>query len=101
MAKNDEEIEGMYTLVGDPDNPELEAADDGKISLTDRIKRLKKKIIKDAFEATDEQREMAEQAYARAQDVVGLVTPTRVVLASVLLAALMFSVLALGSLVVP
>ena len=101
MAKKDEEIEGMYTLVGDPDNPELEAADDGKISLTDRIKRMKKKIIKDDFEATDEQREMAEQAYARAQDVVGLVTPTRVVLASVFMAALMFSVFALGFWVVP
>ena len=101
MAKKDEEIEGMYTLVGDPDNPDLEAADDGKISLTDRIKRMKKKIIKDDFEATDEQREMAEQAYARAQDVVGLVTPTRVVLASVFMAALMFSVFALGFWVVP
>ena len=101
MAKKDEEIEGMYTLVGDPENPDLEAADDGKISLTDRIKRMKKKIIKDDFEATDEQREMAEQAYARAQDVVGLVTPTRVVLASVFMAALMFSVFALGFWVVP
>ena len=101
MAKKDEEIEGMYTLVGDPENPELEAADDGKISLTDRIKRMKKKIIKDDFEPTDEQRELAEQAYARAQDVVGLVTPTRVVLASVFMAALMFSVFALGFWVVP
>ena len=64
MAKKDEEIEGMYTLVGDPENPDLEAADDGKISLTDRIKRMKKKIIKDDFEPTDEQRELAEQAYA-------------------------------------
>ena len=34
MAKKDEEIKGMYTLVGDPENPDLEAADDGKISLT-------------------------------------------------------------------
>ena len=101
MAKKDEEIEGMYTLVGDPENPDLEAADDGKISLTDRIKRMKKKIIKDDFEPTDEQRELAEQAYARAQDVVGLVTPTRVVLASVFMAALMFSVFALGFWVVP
>ena len=91
----------MYTLVGDPENPELEAAEDGKISLTDRIKRMKKKIIKDDFEPTDEQRELAEQAYARAQDVVGLVTPTRVVLASVFMAALMFSVFALGFWVVP
>ena len=101
MAKKDEEIEGMYTLVGDPENPDLEAADDGKISLTDRIKRMKKKIIKDDFEPTDEQRELAEQAYARAQDVAGLVTPTRVVLASVFMAALMFSVFALGFWVVP
>ena len=101
MAKKEEEIEGMYTLVGDPENPDLEAAEDGKISLTDRIKRMKKKIIKDDFEPTDEQRELAEQAYARAQDVAGLVTPTRVVLASVFMAALMFSVFALGFWVVP
>ncbi len=47
MANKDEEIEGMYTLVGDPDNPELEAADDSKISLTDRIKRIKKKVFKE------------------------------------------------------
>ena len=101
MAKKDEEIEGMYTLVGDPENPDLEAADDGKISLTDRIKRMKKKIIKDDFEPTEEERELAEQAYFRAQDVAGLVTPTRVVLASVFMAALMFSVFALGFWVVP
>ena len=101
MAKKDEEIEGMYTLVGDPDNPDLEAADDGKISLTDRIRRMRKKIIKDEFEPSDEQRELADQAYARAQNVVGLVTPTRVVLASVFMAALMFSIFALGFWVVP
>jgi len=101
MAKKDEEIEGMYTLVGDPDNPDLEAADDGKISLTDRIRRMRKKIIKDEFEPSDEQRELADQAYIRAQEVVGLVTPTRVVLASVFMAALMFSIFALGFWVVP
>lgn len=101
MAKKDEEIEGMFTLVGDPENPDLEAANPGKNSLTDRIKRMKKKIIKDDFEPTDEQRELAEQAYAKAQGVADLVTPTRVVLASVFMAALMFSVFALGFWVVP
>ena len=101
MAKGDEEIEGMFTLVGDPENPDLEAADMGKNSLTDRIKRMKKKIIKDDFEPTDEQRELADQAYAKAQSVAELVTPTRVVLASVFMAALMFSVFALGFWVVP
>jgi len=101
MAKKDEEIEGMYTLVGDPDNPDLEAADDGKISLTDRIRKMKKKILKDDFEPTEEQREIAEQAYARAQDVVNLVTPTRVVLASIFMAGLMLSIFALGFWVVP
>ena len=101
MAKDDEEIEGMFTLVGDPENPDLEAADMGQGSLTDRIKRMKKKIIKDDFEPTDEQRELADQAYAKAQSVAELVTPTRVVLASVFMAALMFSVFALGFWVVP
>lgn len=101
MAKGDEEIEGMFTLVGDPENPDLEAADMGKSSLTDRIKRMKKKIIKDDFEPTDEQRELADQAYAKAQSVAELVTPARVVLASVFMAALMFSVFALGFWVVP
>ena len=101
MAKKDEEIEGMYTLVGDPDNPDLEAADDSKISLTDRIKRLKKKVFKDDFEPTEEQREIAEQAFIRAREVVSIVTPTRVVLASVFMAALMFSIFALGFWVVP
>ena len=101
MAKGDEEIEGMFTLVGDPENPDLEAADMDKGSLTDRIKRMKKKIIKDDFEPTDEQRELADQAYAKAQSVAELVTPTRVVLASVFMAALMFSVFALGFWVVP
>ena len=101
MAKDDEEIEGMFTLVGDPENPDLEAANPGKNSLTDRIKRMKKKIIKDDFEPTDKQRELAEQAYAKAQGVADLVTPTRVVLASVFMAALMFSVFALGFWVVP
>ena len=101
MAKKDEQIEGMYTLVGDPDNPDLEAADDSKISLTDRIKRLKKKVFKDDFEPTEEQREIAEQAFIRAREVVSIVTPTRVVLASVFMAALMFSIFALGFWVVP
>ena len=62
MVKKDEEIEGMYTLVGDPDNPELEAADDSKISLSERIKRMKAKVFKDDFERSSEQREIAEQA---------------------------------------
>ena len=38
---NDEEIEGMYTLVGDPENPDLEAAESDKPSLTDRIQNEK------------------------------------------------------------
>ena len=101
MAKEDEEIEGMFTLVGDPENPDLEAAHPGNNSLTDRIKKMKKNIIKDDFEPTDEQRELAEKAYAKAQGVADLVTPTRVVLASVFMAALMFSVFALGFWVVP
>lgn len=101
MAKKDEQIEGMYTLVGDPDNPDLEAADDSKISLTDRIKRMKEKVFKDDFEPTEEQREIAEQAFIRAREVVSIVTPTRVVLASVFMAALMFSIFALGFWVVP
>ena len=101
MAKKDEQIEGRYTLVGDPDNPDLEAADDSKISLTDRIKRLKKKVFKDDFDPTEEQREIAEQAFIRAREVVSIVTPTRVVLASVFMAALMFSIFALGFWVVP
>lgn len=101
MAKKDEQIEGMFTLVGDPDNPDLEAADDSKISLTDRIKRMKEKVFKDDFEPTEEQREIAEQAYIRAREVISIVTPTRVVLASVFMAALMFSIFALGFWVVP
>ncbi len=101
MAKKDEEIEGMYTLVGDPDNPDLEAADDSKIKLTDRIKRMKEKVFKDDFEPTEEQREIAEQAFIRAREVISIVTPTRVVLASVFMAALMFSIFALGFWVVP
>ena len=101
MAKKDEQIEGMYTLVGDPDNPDLEAADDSKISLTDRIKRMKEKVFKDDFEPTEEQREIAEQAFIRAREVISIVTPTRVVLASVFMAALMFSIFALGFWVVP
>ena len=101
MAKKDEEIEGMYTLVGDPENPDLEAANDEKMSLTDRIRKMKKKILKDDFEATDEQRDIADQAFERAQDVVSQVTPARVVLASVFMAALMFSIFAIGFWVVP
>ena len=101
MAKKDEEIEGMYTLVGDPDNPDLEAANDGKISLTDRIRKLKNKVMKDDFEPTEEQRDIADKAYIRAKEVANVVTPTRVVLASVFMAALMFSIFALGFWVIP
>ncbi|MEE2758768.1 MAG: hypothetical protein VYA86_02180 [Candidatus Thermoplasmatota archaeon] len=100
MSK-DEEIEGMYTLVGDPENPELEATNVDKISLTDRIRKMKKKIMKDDFEPTDEQREIADKAYERALELVSKVTPTRVVLASVFMAALMFSIFAIGFWVVP
>jgi hypothetical protein len=100
MAK-DEEIEGMYTLVGDPENPDLEAAETDKTSLTDRIQKMKKKLIKDEFEPTDEQRELADKAYQKALEVVNKVTPTRVVIASVFMAALMFSIFALGFWVIP
>ena len=101
MGKKDEEIEGMYTLVGDPENPDLEAAGDVKVSLTDRIRRMRKKVLKEDFEPTDEQREIADKAYARAQEMVSVVTPTRVVLASVFMAALIFSIFALGFWVIP
>ena len=96
MAKKDEEIEGMFTLVGDPDDPDLQAADEGKLSLTDRIKKMKKKVFREDFEPSEEQRDIADQAYLRAQQVISRVTPTRGVVASVFMAALMFSVFALG-----
>ena len=38
---NDEEIKGMYTLVGDPENPDLEAAETDKPSLTIGFKNEK------------------------------------------------------------
>ena len=101
MAKKDEEIEGMFTLVGDPDDPDLQAADEGKLSLTDRIKKMKKKVFREDFKPSEEERDIADQAYLRAQQVISRVTPTRVVLASVFMAALMFSVFALGFWVVP
>ena len=91
----------MFTLVGDPDDPDLQAADEGKLSLTDRIKKMKKKVFREEFEPSEEQRDIADQAYLRAQQVISRVTPTRVVLASVFMAALMFSVFALGFWVVP
>ena len=98
---SDEEIEGMYTLVGDPENPDLEAAETDKPSLTDRIQKMKKKVMKDDFEPTDEQRELADKAYQKALEVVNKVTPTRVVIASIFMAALMVSIFALGFWVVP
>ena len=98
---NDEEIEGMYTLVGDPENPDLEAAETDKPSLIDRIQKMKNKVMKDEFEPTDEQRELADKAYQKALEVVNKVTPTRVVVASVFMAALMFSIFALGFWVIP
>ena len=58
-------------------------------------------MFKDDFEPTEEQREIAEQAFIRAREVISIVTPTRVVLASVFMAALMFSIFALGFWVVP
>ena len=91
----------MFTLVGDPDDPDLQAADEGKLSLTDRIKKMKKKVFREDFEPSEEERDIADQAYLRAQQVISRVTPTRVVLASVFMAALMFSVFALGFWVVP
>ncbi len=101
MAKKDEEIEGMYTLVGDPENHDLEVANVEKVTLTDRIRRMRKKILKDDFEPTDEQQEIADKAFARAKEIVNEVTPARVVLASVFMAALMFSIFALGFWVIP
>ncbi|MBK39173.1 MAG: hypothetical protein CMB50_02975 [Euryarchaeota archaeon] len=100
MAK-EEEIEGMYTLVGDPENPELEETNTDKTSLMDRIQTMKKKLMKDDFDPTDEQRELAEKAYEKALEVVTKVTPTRVVIASIFMAALMFSIFALGFWVIP
>ena len=91
----------MFTVVGDPDDPDLQAADEVKLSLTDRIKKMKKKVFREDFEPSEEQRDIADQAYLRAQQVISRVTPTRVVLASVFMAALMFSVFALGFWVVP
>ena len=91
----------MYTLVGDPENPDLEATNVDKLSLTDRIQKMKKKIMKRDFEPTEEQRELADKAYERALEVASKVTPTRVLLASVFMAALMFSVFAIGFWVVP
>ena len=91
----------MYTLVGDPENPDLEATNVDKLSLTDRIQKMKKKIMKRDFEPTEEQRELADKAYERAREVASKVTPTRVLLASVFMAALMFSVFAIGFWVVP
>ena len=101
MAKKEEEIEGMYTLVGDPENPDLESADDDKLSLTDRIRKMKRKMLREEYEPTEEQRELADRAFSRAQDVAEVVTPLRVVLASMFMAALMFSIFALGFWVVP
>ena len=62
---------------------------------------MKKKVMKDDFEPTDEQRELADKAYQKALEVVNKVTPTRVVIASIFMAALMFSIFALGFWVVP
>ena len=62
---------------------------------------MKKKVFREDFEPSEEQRDIADQAYLRAQQVINRVTPTRVVLASVFMAALMFSVFALGFWVVP
>ena len=91
----------MYTLVGDPENPDLEATNVDKLSLTDRIQKMKMKIMKRDFEPTEEQRDLADKAYERAREVASKVTPTRVLLASVFMAALMFSVFAIGFWVVP
>jgi hypothetical protein len=98
----EDEIEGMYSLVGDPENPDLEAADAGPLSLTDRIKQMTKRPrVEESYEATAEEREMAERALEKARLVASQITPMRVVLASIFMAALMFSIFALGFWVVP
>ncbi len=98
---DDEEIEGMYTLVGDPENPDLQEADEKSVSLTDRIRKLRSKMRSSEFTPTEEQKEIADEAYERALDVIQKVTPLRVVFASVFMAALMFSLFAVGFWVVP
>ncbi|MEC9089829.1 MAG: hypothetical protein VYC11_00510, partial [Candidatus Thermoplasmatota archaeon] len=75
---DDEEIEGMYTLVGDPENPDLQEADEKSVSLTDRIRKLRSKMRSSEFTPTEEQKEIADEAYERALDVIQQVTPLRV-----------------------
>ena len=92
----------MFSLVGDPENPELEAAAEEKLSLTDRLRRMASRVAEtEAYEASEEERELAERALERAREVASQITPMRVILASVFMAALMFSVFALGFWVVP
>ncbi|MEE2811404.1 MAG: hypothetical protein VX627_00010 [Candidatus Thermoplasmatota archaeon] len=97
---NDEEIEGMYTLVGDPENPELSEANEDKRSLTDRISKMVG-LQQQEYEATEQEREMAQRALERAREIASQITPTKVMLASVFMAALMFSVFAVGFWVIP
>ena len=96
----EEKIEGMYTLVGDPDNPELEEANEEKLTLTERIANLVRSNEEDS-EFTEEERELAERALERAREVASQVTPMRVALASIFMAALMFSLFAVSFWVVP
>ncbi|MDP6906384.1 MAG: hypothetical protein QF440_03090 [Candidatus Thalassarchaeaceae archaeon] len=98
----DEDIEeGMFTLVGDPENPDLQVAEEEKLSLTDRIARIVKETVDGDFEVSEEERELAEIALERARSVASQVTPMRVVLASVFMAALLFSMFAVSFWVVP
>lgn len=96
----DEKIEGMYTLVGDPDNPDLEQAGEEKLTLTERISRMVQKKDEEP-EFSEEERELAERALERARQVASQVTPMRVVLASIFMAALMFTLFAVSFWVVP
>jgi hypothetical protein len=100
MAK-DEPVEGMYTLVGDPDDPDLEEAGKEKLSLTDRLRRMTIRTAAETYEPTEEEREIADRAFEKARRVASQITPSRVALASIFMAALMFSLFALGFWVAP
>ncbi len=97
---SDDQVEGMYTLVGDPNNPELEEASDEKLTLTERISKMVRKKDEEP-EFSEEERELAEKALERAKQVASQVTPMRVVLASIFMAALMFTLFAVSFWVVP
>lgn len=107
IMSDEEDIEGMFTLVGSPDNPDLEESDlSDSPTLTDRAEQIseekKQEITHDeGFTASIEEIELAEKALETARLVARQVTPFRVILATVFMAALMFSVFAIGFWAVP